>query len=105
MLEPAGIGVGIVKGYDDLASDPYLIETGYYKPVEIPYIGEVPYPAMPFTMSESEASYLPSPKIGEHNYEILNHFLGMDANTVESLTADGVLYHGEHVCNPPKKGA
>jgi len=103
ILEPAGIAVGIVKDYYDLNHDDYLERMDYYQKIDIPYIGITPYPVMPITMSASAPSYVPSPKIGEQNFEILNRFLGMSQEEVDRLTAEGVLYQAEHICTPPEK--
>lgn len=102
-LESHGIGSGLVKGYDELINDEYIKETSYFQNIEVPYVGVIPYPSLPFTMSGSEAFYHRAPKIGEDNAEILARFLNMPESEVEALEREGVLYHGEHSCYPPKK--
>lgn len=103
LLEPAGIAVGIVKDYHDLNYDPYFDRIGYYKMVDIPYIGDTPYPITPFEMSDNEATFVRPPKIGEDNYEILSRFLGFSETEVAALTENGILYFGEHACDAPGK--
>lgn len=102
-LEPLGIGAGLVKGYDELVEDDYIRETGYFQPVEVPYVGTIPYPSLPFTMSGAEAFYHRAPKLGEDNAAILGRFLNMSAEEVDALEREGVLYRAEHACYPPKK--
>lgn len=102
-LETVGVGVGILKAYDELLEDAYLKEADYFRQVNVPFIGEVPYHCMPFTLSGGTMEYNSAPMIGENNFEILHKFLGYSEERVKALTEEGVLYFGEHACLPPRK--
>jgi crotonobetainyl-CoA:carnitine CoA-transferase CaiB-like acyl-CoA transferase len=71
-LRPADIPCGKANSLNDLFTDPYLVETGYFEPHEHPSEGSVVIPAIPAHFSESPANvHRPWPKLGEHSREIL----------------------------------
>lgn len=99
-LEENGIGAGIVKNYKDIWNTDH-IQKSCYRKVEVPYVGEVPLPELPFTMSGFAYDFNRAPKIGEHNTEILHRFLDMSDAEITALTEEGVLYKAEHACWKP----
>ena len=100
LLEPQGIGVGTVKGYDDLSNDPFLNSMDYYKQVECPYVGDVPVADLPITISGVDFVFHRAPKLGEENREILQRFLGMSEEEIQKLYDEGILYQSEHAFRP-----
>lgn len=95
-LEKLEIGAAVVKDYKDIVADPHAKAISAFVELDVPYVGKAPYPSIPFRLSESPIDYGRVSKMGEDNYEILHRFLGMDHETVDNLTKEGVLYQAEH---------
>jgi crotonobetainyl-CoA:carnitine CoA-transferase CaiB-like acyl-CoA transferase len=71
-LRPADIPCGKANGLDDLFTDPYLRETGYFEAYEHPIEGNVVIPAIPARFSKTPPNvHRPWPALGEHSREIL----------------------------------
>jgi crotonobetainyl-CoA:carnitine CoA-transferase CaiB-like acyl-CoA transferase len=71
-LQPADIPCGKANGLDDLFTDPYLVETGYFETYQHPVEGDVVIPAIPARFSRSPANvHRPWPTLGQHSREIL----------------------------------
>jgi crotonobetainyl-CoA:carnitine CoA-transferase CaiB-like acyl-CoA transferase len=71
-LRPADIPCGKANSLDDLFTDPYLTETGYFEPYVHPVEGDAVIPAIPVQFSESPANvHRPWPTLGQHSREIL----------------------------------
>lgn len=95
-LEAKCIGAGIVRDYKDLPANEHIKAAGLMQPVNVPFIGEVSYPRLPFTLSASPAEYGKISTIGEDNYEVLHKFLGKTKSDVDAFLKDGILYQSEH---------
>lgn len=71
-LRPADIPCGKANGLDDLFTDPYLTETGYFEAHEHPTEGNVVIPAIPARFSRSPPNvHRPWPTLGQHSREVL----------------------------------
>jgi crotonobetainyl-CoA:carnitine CoA-transferase CaiB-like acyl-CoA transferase len=71
-LRPADIPCGRANCLDDLFTEPYLTETGYFEPYDHPVEGDVVIPAIPARFSKSPPNvHRPWPGLGEHSREIL----------------------------------
>jgi crotonobetainyl-CoA:carnitine CoA-transferase CaiB-like acyl-CoA transferase len=71
-LRPADIPCGKANSLDDLFTDPYLVETGYFGAYDHPVEGHVVIPAIPAWFSRTPANvHRPWPTLGEHSREIL----------------------------------
>jgi crotonobetainyl-CoA:carnitine CoA-transferase CaiB-like acyl-CoA transferase len=71
-LRPADIPCGKANSLDDLFTDPYLVETGYFEGYHHPTEGDVVVPAIPARFSRSPANvHRPWPMLGEHSREVL----------------------------------
>jgi crotonobetainyl-CoA:carnitine CoA-transferase CaiB-like acyl-CoA transferase len=85
-LRPADIPCGKANGLDDLFTDPYLIETGYFESYEHPVEGDVVIPAIPARFSKSPPNvHRPWPQLGQHTREILSE-AGYSAAEIERIT-------------------
>jgi crotonobetainyl-CoA:carnitine CoA-transferase CaiB-like acyl-CoA transferase len=72
LLRQADIPCGKANSLDDLFTDPYLAETGYFEPHTHPLEGDVTIPAIPARFSASPPNvHRPWPALGEHSREIL----------------------------------
>jgi crotonobetainyl-CoA:carnitine CoA-transferase CaiB-like acyl-CoA transferase len=71
-LRPADIPCGKANSLDDLFTDSYLTETGYFGSFHHPIEGDVVIPAIPARFSETPANvHRPWPTLGQHTTEIL----------------------------------
>jgi crotonobetainyl-CoA:carnitine CoA-transferase CaiB-like acyl-CoA transferase len=71
-LQPADIPCGKANSLDDLFTDPYLTETGYFEHHQHPIEGDVVIPAIPARFSATPPSvHRPWPTLGQHNQEVL----------------------------------
>jgi crotonobetainyl-CoA:carnitine CoA-transferase CaiB-like acyl-CoA transferase len=71
-LRLADIPCGRVNHLEDLFTDPYLAETGYFAAYQHPVEGDVVIPAIPAWFSRSAPNvHRPWPVLGEHTREIL----------------------------------
>lgn len=86
-LRPADIPCGKANNLDDLFTDPYLIETGYFEAFRHPIEGDVVIPAIAPRFSETPPNvHRPWPKLGEHNREILAE-AGYDSQEIDAILA------------------
>ena len=81
----------------DALSHPHFLERGTVRTVNDPLAGEIQIPGFPFKSSDP----LPDDNhvaaaLGEHNFQILNTFLGLEAEEISNLEGKGILYSKEH---------
>jgi len=83
---------GIVQEAKDLANCEHLKARDFFEEVDHPVIGRIRVPFRLFNISEGAAEYrLPAPLLGQHSEELLRERLGMDAEAVQKLVAQGVI--------------
>jgi crotonobetainyl-CoA:carnitine CoA-transferase CaiB-like acyl-CoA transferase len=71
---------------------PQLAARGFYEQVDHPVAGTLPLPTLPFRLTGVERwTRTPAPCFGQHNAEILTGLLGLDADALAQLEADGVI--------------
>ena len=80
-----------VKDFEAIFSDPQVEASQIVTTVEHPKIGPLKLIRTPITLSDTPSSIRrPSPRVGEHNEEILRE-LGYDDSKIEQLEKEGVL--------------
>jgi crotonobetainyl-CoA:carnitine CoA-transferase CaiB-like acyl-CoA transferase len=82
-----------VRNPEDLFNDEQLLARGYFHEVEHPELGRTfRYPGSPylFTGSQWRVTRRP-PLVGEHTGEVLSAELGMSAQELAALAAEGVV--------------
>ena len=85
-LRPADIPCGKANSLEDLFTDQYLMETGYFEPHEHPTEGSVVIPAIPARFSETPPNvHRPWPRLGEHTREILAE-AGLSEAEIDGIT-------------------
>ena len=71
-LQPADVPCGKANSIDDLFTDPYLAETGYFEAHDHPVEGAVVTLAVPARFSRTPANvHRPWPVLGQHTREVL----------------------------------
>jgi crotonobetainyl-CoA:carnitine CoA-transferase CaiB-like acyl-CoA transferase len=86
-LRPADIPCGKANSLDDLFTDPYLVETGYFERHRHPAEGDVVIPAIPARFSATPANvHRPWPTLGQHTQEVLCE-AGYSPAEIEAITA------------------
>jgi crotonobetainyl-CoA:carnitine CoA-transferase CaiB-like acyl-CoA transferase len=62
----------LVPSVKDLLEDPHLGERGFFRRVDHPEAGELPYAGPPFRMTETPPQIERAPTLGEHNEAVLS---------------------------------
>lgn len=72
--------------------NPQLRARGYYETPAHPVVGAMPVPGLPFRHGQVEHWLrTPAPTLGQHNARVLGGLLGLGADELRTLEADGVI--------------
>src|SRR6195952_4905696 len=86
-LRPSDIPCGKANRLEDLFTDAYLTETGFFESHNHPVEGNIVIPAIPARFSKSPPNvHRPWPKLGEHTEEILAE-AGYSSAEIEAIVA------------------
>jgi formyl-CoA transferase len=85
------VPAGAVFDTVELMADLSLAERGIMQTIEHPTTGEVKMPAWPVRFDGKPAKVKPSPLLGQHNAEVLGQWLGLGAQEVDALKAEGII--------------
>jgi crotonobetainyl-CoA:carnitine CoA-transferase CaiB-like acyl-CoA transferase len=90
LFAPTSVPVNRVNTLADLAGDPHLVATGFWKTIGHPTEGQLRTTAFPVNFSDTPADVTRrhAPRLGEHTREVLGE-LGYTDDRVESLLASG----------------
>jgi crotonobetainyl-CoA:carnitine CoA-transferase CaiB-like acyl-CoA transferase len=92
LFEPAGIPCGPVMDMAEVFSDPNIAARDLRFEMPHPVEGSVPQLGFPFRMEKTPATARRRPPLlGEHNGEVVMEWLGMTAEEVSALQAEGTL--------------
>jgi crotonobetainyl-CoA:carnitine CoA-transferase CaiB-like acyl-CoA transferase len=81
-----------VRELGEVVEDRHLHERGAIQYIDHPELGPIVVPHSPMRYRGSDLAELrPSPRLGEHNADIYGEWLGLSADEVAALGADGVL--------------
>jgi len=83
--------VSPVNTIADLLSSPHLAERGFFREIEHPVAGPLPYPGPAARMSATPATAKRAPLLGEHNADVLGGLLGLAPRDLARLAAAGVI--------------
>ena len=90
-LQRYGIPAGAIFDSGDIFNDPHLKERGMVQVVEHPTRGPVEILGNPIRIDHEPTQLIPSPLLGAHTDEVLHDELGLTADDIANLRADGVL--------------
>ena len=91
-LQGVGVPAGVVQSQADLWEDPQIAHREFFQWLDHAECGLMPYDGLTYLLSETPGALrMPQALIGQHNAEILNDILGLDAEGIADLTALGVL--------------
>ena len=86
------IPISPVRDVSEVMADEHMHERGMLEWVEHPELGRVVMPTTPLRLHDSAvAPFQPSPRLGQHNAEVLGEMLGLSPDDVAALKAEGVL--------------
>ncbi len=90
LLQAAGVPAGMVQRSSDHQLDPQLEHRGFFRRLQHPEMGEVPYEGHQYRIAGYDnGPLLPAPCLGEHTFEVLNEVLGLDVEAVGDLLSSG----------------
>ncbi|NYZ16357.1 CoA transferase [Azospirillum sp. RWY-5-1] len=91
-LEAVGVPCGPINDLAAVFEDPQVIARGLRRDLPHPTAGTVPTVASPIRYSGTPIAHETAPPtLGQHTDEVLGGLLGLDADTLASLKAAGVL--------------
>jgi crotonobetainyl-CoA:carnitine CoA-transferase CaiB-like acyl-CoA transferase len=90
LFAPTSVPVNRVNRLEDLADDPHLAATGFWKTVEHPTEGRLRTTGFPvnFSATPAEETRRHAPRLGEHTRELLAE-LGYTDDRIEALVSSG----------------
>ena len=90
LLQAGGVPAGMVQRSSDHQVDPQLEHRAFFRRMEHPEMGEVPYEGHQFVIAGYDnGPRFPAPCLGEHTYEVLSQVLGLDDDEVGRILASG----------------
>jgi crotonobetainyl-CoA:carnitine CoA-transferase CaiB-like acyl-CoA transferase len=94
-LRAAGIPCSPVKTFEEVVDDAQTALRGMFPTVECPVAGRQKVTGPAVKLSETPGRVgRPAPALGEHTATVLSELLGMEADAIEALAAEGIVYRG-----------
>ncbi len=91
-LQAAGVPAGMVQRSSDHEEDPQLRHRRFFRPLEHPEMGEVPYEGHQFRiLGYDNGPLTPAPCLGEHSIQVLQEILGYGDEDLARIAASGAL--------------
>jgi formyl-CoA transferase len=75
----------------ELAEDKNFIERGIRQTIQHPQSGEYTMSGWPVRFGGSTLPVTRAPLLGEHNIDVLERWLNLDANAITALQGDNVI--------------
>ncbi|MFT3855229.1 MAG: CoA transferase [Ilumatobacteraceae bacterium] len=90
LLQAGGVPAGMVQRSSDHQVDPQLAHRAFFRRMEHPEMGEVPYEGHQFLIAGYDnGPRSPAPCLGEHTFEVLSEVLGLDVEEVGRILTSG----------------
>jgi len=91
-LQAAGVPAGVVQTSKDLLEDPQYAHRNFYRYLQHPEMGQVPYAGHQYTISDYDNSPRgPAPMLGEHSFNVLSEILGFSDEEIGTAFANGTI--------------
>jgi crotonobetainyl-CoA:carnitine CoA-transferase CaiB-like acyl-CoA transferase len=91
-LGAAGVPCGSVRNFQELFADPQVAAREMVARLEHPTIGAMQVLGVPVKLSDTPGGIdAPPPRLGEHTDAVLSHDLGLDAEAIAALRAQGAI--------------
>lgn len=92
ILEKSALPHSLVFSVDDILADPHYAERGSIATLEHPRIGPLKMPAAsPRFSAMSARDMQAAPELGQHNTEVYAGLMGLDAQALRDMQANGVI--------------
>jgi crotonobetainyl-CoA:carnitine CoA-transferase CaiB-like acyl-CoA transferase len=90
LMQRSGVPAGVVQRSSDHLRDPQLAHRAFFRRLEHPEMGEVPYEGHQYWIRGYDNGPLrPAPCLGEHTFEVLSTVLGLDEDEVVDVLSSG----------------
>ncbi len=90
LLQAAGVPAGMVQRSSDHQQDPQLAHRRFFRPLEHPEMGLVPYEGHAYRIAGYDhGARFPAPCLGEHTYQVLQEVLGLDDEEIARVMGSG----------------
>jgi len=84
------VPAGVIQRSSDHLRDPQLLHRQFFRPLQHPEMGEVPYEGHQYRIEGYDnGPRMPAPCLGEHTYEVLTGVLGIEPDEAAELLASG----------------
>ena len=91
-LQAHGIAAGIVQRSSDLLRDPQLAHRGFYRHLDHPEMGRIPYSGHQFTIAGYKSGpRFPAPCLGQHSRTVMRDLLHMSDTEIDAAYAAGAI--------------
>ena len=93
ILQQAGVAAGAVQNAEDINEyDPQLAHRGTFFELDHPVIGEARFEGTPIRFSRTvQHTWRSAPLLGEDNHYVFGDLLGLSAEEISELEAEGVI--------------
>ena len=92
LLQAHGVPAGAVLTGGETLVDPHLDARGFWDVVQHPEVGSYKQVTTPWRLSQSpRQTTQPAPGLGEHNQYVLGELLGLSAQEIAALAAQGII--------------
>ena len=91
-VAPSGCPAAYFATAEDVLASPQLAARGFFKEIDHPRVGKLPYPSLPFTLSPDMARPRnPAPLLGQDNERVFCDELGLTRRELADLRRGGVI--------------
>ena len=90
LLQAGGVPAGVAQRSSDHQSDPQLAHRAFFRHLEHPEMGVIPYEGHQFSIrGYDNGPRFAAPCLGEHTYQVLTEVLGLDDDEVADAMSGG----------------
>ena len=92
LLQSAGVPAGVVQRSSDLLRDPQLSHRGFFRYLDHPEMGSVPYTGHQFRIRGYDGGpRFPAPVLGQHSEYVMRELLGMTDEEISDAVIAGAI--------------